>query len=95
MYILSVTYVVEPTSDTHFRVYFRDEIRPMVEGREITLCRVLSERHEGHFTYSLQIPIENMSDYSVVKEAIEKGLIKYNFGESVLHLATLMKREQI
>ncbi len=94
MYILSVTYVVEPTSDTHFKVYFRDEITPMVEGRAITLCRVLSEKHEGHFTYSLQIPITDMSDYSTIKATIEKRLLKYNFGESVLHFSVLMKREQ-
>lgn len=95
MYILSVTFVVEPAAQSNFRVYLRDEIKPMVDGYEIKWCRVLSEKHEGHFTYSLQIELESLANYNMLKDSVQSSLLKYNFGEMVLHFTTLLKQEEI
>ncbi len=67
----------------------------MVEGYEIKWCRVLSEQHEGHFTYSLQIHIDSLANYNMLKESVQNSLLKYNFGEMVLHFTTLLKKEEM
>ncbi len=91
MYILSITFVVEPYADSNWRVYFRDEVDPLIKDKKTTLCRVLSEHHNGHFTYSLQVQLDDLTDYNTIKEGVANSLLKMNFGESILHFSTLMK----
>ncbi len=94
MYILSVTFVVEPTAEARFREVFGQRVRPLLEGRRVTTCRVLSEKHEGHFTFSMQIDIEALSDFSALRNSISEIWAAEGFGEDVLWFSTLLKREE-
>ncbi len=96
MYIFSVTFVVEPQAEEQWRDFFSGAIRPIVGSRSLTLCRVLSEHHEGHFTFSLQIEIEDMVEYGEAKGEIFTAVEQAGFcNNEVLCFDTLLRRERI
>lgn len=95
MYIFNITFVVEPTADEAWSARLHSDFLPNLGGRKTVLCRVLSEHHEGHFTYSLQVECDTMDDYKELKQSVDTvwgESCKTLFGEQVLHFDTLMKK---
>ena len=61
----------------------------------IVFTRVLSERTEDHFTYSLQVALEDMAAYRLYAEEIfpeYAGTARKVFGDRVLWFNSLLKR---
>ncbi len=94
MYIYSITFVVIPSVDTQWREWFAGEVVGRLEDSKLTLCRVLDQQHQGHFTYSLQIQLDDMQEYTTIKELIDTAGEKSHakFGENALHFTTLLKK---
>ncbi len=86
--------MVEPKSEERFREVYRVGVRPLLDGRRTTTCRVLSEKHEGHFTFSLQVELDSLLEFSELRASISEVLSAESFGEEVLWFSTLLKREE-
>lgn len=95
MYIFNITFIVEPAVDKAWGDRLRSDFLPLVGARQTVLCRVLSEHHEGHSTYSLQVGCAAMEDYNEVKQSVEEvwgESCRELFAEQIMYFATLMKK---
>ncbi len=98
MYIYNITFVVEPDVENVWFERLQSEFLPLIVAYKKTLCRVLSERHEGNFTFSLQLECQQVGDYGKLNELTNKVWGKECqslFGEKILYFATLMKKLEL
>lgn len=95
MYIFNITFVVEPSAEAKWGEILEREFIPQLGDCRTVFCRVLSEHHTGHYTFSLQVDCQTIGDYQAVNEKLQEvwgDKYKATFGEQVLYFATLMKR---
>ncbi len=98
MYILNTSFMVDYDVHERWLDTFRGRFLPFLRqaGFEAPVfTRVVSGAAEGHFTYSLQIPLADLARY---KEYTEEILADYAatiapaFGEKVLWFVSLLKK---
>jgi hypothetical protein len=98
MYILNTSFMVDYAIHDHWLDTFRGRFLPFLRGagfENMIFTKVLSNDAEGHFTYSLQIPLADLSRY---KEYTEEILREYAetytpvYGEKVLWFVSLLKK---
>ncbi len=98
MYTLGVTFVVEPQCEASFWDYFKGEIVTLANNQPFKVFRVLSEHYQGHFSFTVQIELSGIAQYTEIKTALDnkKDDIESRFGrEGVLLFATLLKEIEI
>ncbi len=98
MYILNTSFMVDYDVHDRWLSTFRDRFLPFLRESGfdgLIFTRVVSNDSEGHFTYSLQIPLADLSRH---KEYTEEILADYAatigpaFGEKVLWFVSLLKK---
>ncbi len=98
MYILNTSFMVD--YDIHalwFRM-IRERFLPYLKARgfeEFVFTKVLSDGNEGHFTYSLQVPMADLARYREYNEEIMgeyREIAGPAFGEKALYFCSVLKR---
>ncbi len=101
MYIVNTSFSVDPRVHARWLETLRGGYIPSLRLRglqSIVLTRVLSERAEDHFTYSLQVGLEDMAAYRIYVEEIfpeYAGMARKAFGDRVLWFNSLLKRVEV
>ncbi|MCD8185438.1 MAG: DUF4286 family protein [Rikenellaceae bacterium] len=98
MYILNTSFMVEYEVHDHWLDTFRNRFLPHLRQlgfTELIFTKVISNDQEGHFTYSLQIPMQDLSRYEeFTGEILSEYAAVYRpvFGEKVLWFGSLLKK---
>ena len=98
MYILNTSFMVDYDIHAHWLDTFRNRFLPFLQEAgfdEPVFTKVISNDNEGHFTYSLQIPLADLSRYKEYTEEIMREYAEtYSpvYGEKVLWFMSLMKK---
>ncbi len=101
MYILNTSFMVDYDVHDRWLELMRKHVAPFIREQgfdEPVFTRVLADNPEGHFTYSLQVPLPDMERYN---EFTERVLGEYRtvaaplFGQKVLAFSTLLKKESL
>lgn len=93
MYIVNTTFIISPTVHGAWYKFATEKFIPSI-GTKHVFTRLLSEQVEQHFTYSLQVYLEDMAEY---KKFREETLLEYQdfvtemFDAEVMHFTSLMK----
>lgn len=93
MYIVNTTFIIAPTVHGAWYKFITEKFIPTI-GQKKVFTRLLSEQVEQHFTYSLQVYIDDMAQY---KHFTEETLLEYQhfatemFDAEVMHFTSLMK----
>lgn len=98
MYILSTTFVVEPSAHAQWYEFFCSKYLTTLADRHVVFCRVLTSEGDKHYTYSLQVDVVDIADYqSFEKDSIGSCVefCRELFGERVLHFSTLLKKIEL
>ena len=101
MYIVNTSFMVDPRVHDRWLDSIRGGYIPSLRLRgfgKTVFTRILSENAEDHFTYSLQIEMEDMALYSLFSGEVfpeYAGAMKKAFGDKVLWFNSLMKRVEI
>lgn len=79
--------------------FFTQKFIPQLKTKSgfdnIVFTRVLSEQVEKHFTYSLQIHLDSITDYKQYQDEIFNEYIDFAdpiFGSKVLYFTSLLKK---
>ena len=98
MYILNISFMVDYDVHDHWLDSFRNRFLPHLRQAgfaEPVFTKVISNESDGHFTYSLQIPMPDLERY---KELTEEIMGDYGntyfpvYGEKVLWFVSLLKK---
>ncbi len=98
MYILNTSFMVDYEVHDRWLDTFRGRFLPFLREAGFdgpVFTRVVSNDNDGHFTYSLQLPLPDLARY---KEYTEEILPKYAatytpvYGEKVLWFVSLLKK---
>lgn len=95
MYILSTTFVVEPSAHAQWYEFFTSKYLTTLADRRVVFCRVLTSEGDKHYTYSLQVDVEDILDYQTFETESIGSCMEFcaeMFGERVLHFSTLLKK---
>lgn len=98
MYIVSTTYVVDPSVHGRWYEFFTQKFIPTLQPRRVVFTRVLSEQSDGHYTYSLQIDAEDIADYQTIEGELIGECAEFCtelFQDKVLHFTTLLKKIEL
>ena len=98
MYIVNTSFMVEPSVHDRWLDFIKKQYIPALAARDfrrVVFTRLLSASAEDHFTYSLQVELDDMDRYRQFSEelfpeytAIATGL----FNDKVLWFNSLLKR---
>lgn len=96
MYIINTTFIVSPPAHGNWYDFFTKKFIPSVKEiyGKIVFTRVLSEQTEQHFTYSLQVYVDNIQYYQRYMEDTVSGYNDFAaemFDAEVMHFTSLMK----
>lgn len=97
MYIVNTTFVVEPTVQNQWLEIIKDKYIPFLHQSgyaSTTFARVISVEAVDHFTYSLQVGVQDMRQYEALTGEIFSnylGVAEPMFGTKVLWFTSLMK----
>ena len=98
MYILNTSFMVDYDVHERWLETFGGRFLPFLREAGfdgMIFSRVVSNGNEGHFTYSLQIPLADLSRYKEYTEDIlgdYAATIAPAFGEKVLWFVSLLKK---
>ncbi|MEG0032981.1 MAG: DUF4286 family protein [Mucinivorans sp.] len=95
MYIVSTTFVVEPSVHGQWYEFFTTKYIPTLAASRVVFTRVLNETSDGHYTYSLQVEVPDIAQYQTYKSTQLAECLEFcasMFGEKVLHFTTLLKK---
>lgn len=102
MYIINATFVVSPAVHGNWYDFFVHKFLPALKSHcpdsELVFSRLLSQQKEQHFTYSLQIPVAEISDYTALSAGVlsEYGAFSAElFDAEVTHFISVLKRIEI
>ncbi len=98
MYIVNTSFMVEYAVhaqwlDTMTRHFLR--LVASAGFSDITFTRVLTNESDGHFTYSLQVSVSDMTGYHrFIRDLLSEYIAVAGpaFGEQALHFTSLLKR---
>lgn len=97
-YIVSTTFVVEPSIHGQWYEFFTKKFIPTLNGRSIVLTRVLTNSGDAHYTYSLQIEAADIQDYQKIEQEHIASCVEFSsklFGDKALHFTTLLKKIEL
>ena len=98
MYILNTSFMVEYDVHERWLDTFRNRFLPFLRESgfaEPVFTKVISNDNEGHFTYSLQVPMADLSRYDEFnRDILSEYAATYRpvFGEKVLWFSSLLKK---
>ncbi|MDR0953845.1 MAG: DUF4286 family protein [Rikenellaceae bacterium] len=98
MYILNTSFMVDHEVHDQWLDGFRREFLPALRGAGfdgLIFTKVISNDNESHFTYSLQVPMADLSRYEEFNREILGGYgaeIRPRFGEKVLWFGSVLKK---
>jgi hypothetical protein len=98
MYILNTSFMVDYDVHDHWLGAFRNHFLPFLRQEgfgEPLFTRVVSNDAEGHFTYSLQLSLPDLSRYKEYTEVIladYAATVTPVYGEKVLWFVSLLKK---
>ena len=98
MYILNISFMVDYDVHDRWLEAFRNRFLPHLHTLGFTervFTKVISNDAEGHFTYSLQIPLADLERYRELTEEVMGDYAATYFpvyGEKVLWFASLLKK---
>ena len=101
MYIVNTSFSVDPRIHDLWLETLRGGYIPSLRLRGldgIVFTRVLSDKAEDHFTYSLQVALEDMAAYRIYVEEVfpeYAAMARKAFGDRVLWFNSLLKRVEI
>lgn len=101
IYIVNISFMVAPRIHDAWLESLRKEFVPRLDSKEfgtVTFCRVLTDRPEGHFTYSLQIETKDMSGYQrIVHEILHEYSESAHklFGEDLMYFTSVLKKIEL
>lgn len=97
MYRLNISFIVEPALEGMWLDTMRTALLPRLREEgfgPVALSRVLTERHEGHFTFSLLVEMDSMEEYLRLTGPVWEqyaSTASLAFGEGVMWFMSLMK----
>ncbi|MDR2885323.1 MAG: DUF4286 family protein [Rikenellaceae bacterium] len=97
MYRLNISFAVEPDAVTAWTDLMRGKFIPYLREngfQRLALSRVLTEHHDGHFTFSLLMELDDVAAYRRVTEELWDEYAQMNemmFGTDVVWFMSLMK----
>ncbi|MDD3108117.1 MAG: DUF4286 family protein [Alistipes sp.] len=101
MYIVNTSFMVDPSVHDCWMESLRKHYLPLLQqeafGR-VTFTRVLSAGPEDHYTYSLQIEVDTISQYKHLTEELLTDytqILQTLFADRVLWFNSLMKQIEI
>lgn len=101
MYIVNTSFVIEPAAHGRWYDFFTEKFIPFCRAQgfdNMTFTRVMHQKSDGHYTYSLQIHVNDIEQY---QQFLQIALGEYSttvsalFGEQVLHFTTLLKKIEL
>ncbi|MEG1553807.1 MAG: DUF4286 family protein [Rikenellaceae bacterium] len=93
MYIVNTTFIVSPSVHGNWYKFMIDKFIPTLIQKKV-FTRLLSDQVEKHFTYSLQVYVEDIAEYKLFTE---ETLLEYQqfatemFDTEVMHFTSLLK----
>lgn len=97
-YIVNTTYIVMPSMHGMWYNFMLEKFIPAIEAnphyKSIRFTRLLSDQEEKHFTYSLQIDIEELAGYYNYMKVTLPEYAEYAqqmFDCELTHFVSLMK----
>lgn len=100
-YIVNTSFIVTPHIQDRWLESLREHYIPLLNTEgfgNITFSRVLTDRHEGHFTYSLQVETPDTALYQrIVKEFLPEytATVQKLFGEELMYFTSLLKKIEL
>ena len=97
MYTVNTSFMVEPDAHEHWLQIIRTKYVPFLRENgydRILLTRVLESEMMGHFTYSLQVVVEDIEQYQHLSGKLFEEYVQIMtpiFGEKVLWFTSLLK----
>jgi hypothetical protein len=97
MYRLNVSFAVEPAVSDSWTGLMRERFIPLLRGSgfgRLALSRVLHERNEGHFTFSLLVELDDMAAYHRFTGELWSEYLRLSEGispENLVWFMSLMK----
>lgn len=98
MYIVSTTFIVEPSVHGQWYEFFTKKFVPSLSARSTVLTRVLTDSGDAHYTYSLQVDAIDIADYQLFTTEDLDQCVEFCanlFGDKVLHFTTLLKKIEL
>lgn len=98
MYIINVTFVVEPPVHSSWYALATEKFLSRLEaesGRPVTFTRLLHDTPEAHYTYSVQCHCCDMTFYRRFVDELMADYVEVAgpmFGDKVLYFISLLKR---
>lgn len=97
MYIVNTTFVILPSVHGTWLDFFTNKVLPQVKEQGynvLAFSRVLHEQVEEHYSYSLQVEVDEIGKVQkykkeIIGEYVEMAKKMYN--EQALHFTTVLK----
>lgn len=101
MYIVNTSFMVEPEVHDKWFEFIAGKFIPRLQHDEciddIVFTRVLSDQRDAHFTYSLQVHVQDISAYQYYVESLFDEYLQIAvplFSVKVSYFTTLLKKIQ-
>lgn len=98
MYIVNISFMVSAAAHGNWYGFVHDKFLPQVELepmiKDMVFSRVLAEEVMPHFTYSLQMYVEEISHYTKLRKGLLSEYQTFSaelFDAEVTHFITVMK----
>lgn len=98
MYIVTTTFVVEPSVHGRWYEFFTEKFVPTLHPRRTVFTRVMNEQSDGCYTYSLQVDAIDIADYQHIECELIGDYVEFSkkmFGDKALHFTTLLKKIEL
>lgn len=99
MYLLNVSFMVNPKVYTQWVSFINDKFMPLVSSQSefdrVTFSKVLSATVEDHHIFSLLIEFDTLDGYNLFQNEIMGQYLEIAsplFGTNTSHFITLMKK---
>ena len=98
MYIVNISFMVSAPAHGNWYDFIHNKFMPQLEVmpivNKVVLSRVLGEQVQTHFTYCIQMYVEEISHYVQLKNEILNDMQSFTaelFDAEVTHFITIMK----
>lgn len=97
MYTLNTSFMIMPEIHDRWYQMLTEKYIPLLKSEgynKILFTRVLSAESVEHYTYSLQVEIEDLGDYKHISEELLSQYIEIAsplFGDKAVHFITILK----
>lgn len=98
MYIVNTTFVVQPSVHGAWYEFFTEKVIGHVNElgfSVLAFTRILHEQSDGHYSYSLQVEVDEIGDVQRYRELVVGQYVdmaRKLYGEQALHFTSVLKR---